>query len=499
VLGWAPRVIRTGHAVLGLSAAASACALGDWTAGALLLTLLATAVLLADGRSVLACLPTALVLVIAAVIAASLTAPLVHLRPLGDPETARALLLMLVLAPPLLLTVRPADTCRGRPVFWSAPGELVACAPAALLVGIGAWFQTAGATRNTVTFLRSGDNAGHLRYVRDLVNAGVLDYGSGEAYPRGWHAFLAWVQTAGGRGSGAESVAQLTAAAAWGLYALLAAAAGLLAVQLCAGRSRGQRRLAGLGAAGTMLSGSFFGFAVGFGYQTSVLLTLVLLVAGLELSKGRRSRLGTALVGSASLLVVAHTWQLALPGLGIVWLIATCRPASGRSSASGWLGSAAVAVAALVLSVPPMIAVTTKVGIGAVGAPGLVPRLAVSWLLPALALAAVTLLHRRPPLLYVTCLLTVAATAVALAGAVGASLNSYYPTKLLWEAAAMGVPLVWAYAVPTLAELRERTRRLLPRGALYSVLVATAFTGAPIGFLLLAACTPALMLLRGTP
>ena len=504
---WA-RAVRAGGTAAGVTvpvaaagvtgaAAAAVFASAGWSAAGLSALVFALAAALAGTRSITANVPAALLSVLAAVTVVAQ----IHvggMLPLSDAWTARGVLV----SGAILVAFAAVRRGRGgRRVRLAAPAELVACLPAVGVGAAGVWLLTAGATSNTWSFLRSGDNGAHIRYVGDLIHKGYLDYVSGEAYPRALHAFIAWLQTAAAGYPGAapaETVARTTSAAVWALYVLLTATTGLIAVRLCAGRSRRIAAAAGAGAGLTMLLSPFFGFAVGYGFQTSVLLSLTLAVSGLEMLTLRSGSVRPLLMASVTLLVAAHTWQLALPALGVCWLgcvIYSARAASA-SSARAWGGAVGVAVIAAVACLPALAAILTLVGVGGVAAPGSAPRLALEWLVPGALLAVwCAARFRRDPraALFAGSILLTVATAVGLGGLVGASPLAYYPKKLLWEAAVLCVPLVWAAVVPLCVGVVRMVSR---EGVLRFAVPAALFVAGGV-FTVLAVATPMVMTLAG--
>ena len=464
---------------------------------ALCLLVAALAVTLAGTRSVLASAPAALLAIIAAVTAID-QVHVLGFRPLGDAWTARIVLASMA----GLVAVAALARGRGRRVLLAHSGEVAAYIPAVILAATGAWVLTVGATANVWSFLRSGDNANHIRYVTDLIHKGYLSYSTDQVYPRALHAFIAWLQTATvgyPGGDPAETAARTTSAAVWAVYAMLCAATGLLAVRLCRRRSGWVPTVVGAGAGMTMLLSPYFGFAVGYGFQTSVLLALILAVSGLELLTLRAGSVRSLLMASVTLLLSAHTWQLALPALGACWLAAVAcavrkRPASGTRS--GWAAAIAVTGGAALASVPAMHAVISQVGVGHAAVSGMAPRLAWEWLVPGLLLAVglAARFWRSPRQALFACLvLFTAVSAVGLAALLDLSPLAYYPKKLCWQAAALCVPLVWAAAPPVCAAVVRK----VPKEGVLRFAVPAAFVAAAGIFAVVAAFTPLTMALAG--
>jgi hypothetical protein len=141
------------------------------------------------------------------------------------------------------------------------------------------------------------------------------------------------------------------------------------------------------------------------------------------------------------IVVCAHTWQLLLPAIGVAFLSLAWQPL--RSG--GWrFGGAFVVgcIAAAAAAMPALLAVFTVVGVQHASDSGVEAPLPVALLLAGVASSTVLTLHQhgRSPLT-VLWLVTIlpGLTAVAIAARVGIGITQYYPSKLLWHSAVLGL------------------------------------------------------------
>ncbi|SDP26523.1 hypothetical protein SAMN04489867_1898 [Pedococcus dokdonensis] len=302
-----------------------------------------------------------------------------------------------------------------------------------------------------------GDSVRHVVMTAAERSTGFLDY-SVEPYPRAWHTLMACVWSATGAhgdAAGLLSLVDLLSTGIWLLYALLSLATGLTAQALGArcGLPARSAALCGLVAAALTLVPTLISNYLVLGLHSSVVGALLLAVTAREVVVRPATRRAVVVTGSC-VLVMAHTWQLLLPaaalGFALVAL-AQLRPGlvgaadPGRRTGSGgasaaWVGGTVLVAAAS--AVPSLAAVATKVGIQHATDAGVDAPVPFVLLTLALVSSVVLLVRRRRDLVVVTVALAVLGTALSgplLAARVGISPTTYYPSKLLWHAAVLGL------------------------------------------------------------
>lgn len=400
-----------------------------------------------------------LVVFLAAAIVVALACDLVGWRPLASQPASIALLVGIV-----ALVVGVARTLRreGRDGAGPVPGRwwlrLVVAGPALVLVGYAlASFLVPTATR--VEWFLNGDHVRHVVLVVDEQARGALSYDL-RVYPRGWHTGIALLWSAlGGPGNPPQlaGLVSLMSTCTWLLSAALALATATLGASVASrvGVRTTPACVAGSVAGAATLWPSFLGNYQALGMESSLVAAVVLAVCLRELLE----RLGTRaafLVCLSGLVVMGHTWQLLLPVSGIALLVAAWSYARGGSVRRWATVVVGGAVAALTV-VPPFTAVATTVGVGQavvadveVPVPVLAAGLGVAcalglawWLRRDRTLAAVLLLVCLPAL-----------TGVVLAVRLGIPVTQYYPGKLVWHTAALGLTVAGA----TLALAWQRLR-----------------------------------------
>lgn len=311
-------------------------------------------------------------------------------------------------------------------------------------------------------FLRS-DNFRHLVLDARVQLEGSLAYDQ-LTYPHAWHSVVVTLWADSGQIVGYAGVLGLMkvgAASFWGLYVLLTLAAGLLARELgerC-GLSPTWVALGAVGG-GALMGWPQFAFALPLGFQTAVLASLVLITTLLEVVRRPHSSTAasTAVAGS---LVLAHTWQLVLPAEAMIACFALAQwvkhPGRGRWARAS-LGAGVCL--ALISSFGPLAALFSDVGLDTAAHGGFFPP--GTWV-TSLVLFALTafLVIRHPRRAMVVSGLFVgamAASALLLALWVSAPVTSYYPIKVLWQAATCAVPLS-AVAIAVIASRSASRRR----------------------------------------
>lgn len=336
------------------------------------------------------------------------------------------------------------DPPQSRGTRWLA--RTVVAAPAVLLVG-----YVAGAhlldTATRVEWFLGGDHVRHLVLVSDERALGALSYDI-RPYPRGWHSSVALLWSAAGAPESSRDVpglVSLMSTLVWLLSALLALATASLAAAVARrlGLSLLPSATAGGVAGALTLWPPFLADYQALGLESSLVAAVVLAVGLRELVErpGSRSAFGVACAG---LLLMSHTWQLLLPFTAVLVLVtgwAMLRRHGGRAA----VPAAAALAGAVLASAPSLLAVASDVGVGHASDADVVAP--VPWVLLVAGLGAAALLavrRRADRVLLVAVGLVVlpAVTGVALALRVGVSVATYYPAKLLWHTALLGVVLV---------------------------------------------------------
>ena len=309
-----------------------------------------------------------------------------------------------------------------------------------------------------------GDHVRHLIFVAEEQSGGNLSYDV-QPYPRGWHTLVTSIWSATGPkgdGSGLHSLIDLMSTMTWLLPAVLSVGTGAFAVSLArrAGLSSKPAGTAGLLAASMVLWPPFLSNYQALGFENSLVGAVALVVAArCTLTDGG---LRALVVVGAAMVTVAHAWQLLLPAVAGAFLVVCWR--AYRSKAAVW-AAVAVWVLAAVVSAPSLIAVVADIGLGHgtdsdVDAPYPLAIL-VAVLLAGLHLcgAAAT---RTWAWVTVVVVATPALTGVTLAAVLGIGLSHYYPSKLIWHTAALGLaPLAVAVVRVGLWVTRHAQRGLL--------------------------------------
>ncbi len=338
---------------------------------------------------------------------------------------------------------------------------LLPLVPAAVLVGYAVRGQFLSRGTRVEWFL-GGDHVRHLLFVADERNAGMLTYAH-QVYPRAWHTLVAAVWSASGAkpdAAGFVSLVDQMSTAVWLLAALLALVTGRLGAVLArrCGLSPAGVGVAGLVAGALALLPSFMANYLSLGFENSQLAAVLLAVVAIEVVERPDSR-SALVVCATSAALMAHTWQLLMVpvGLGVAICAVTLirrRPVSGVA----WtlvMGAVSLAVAA-----PGLLSVVRSVGVGHATDAGVVAPLPLV-LLPLAVLGAVVLgFRRRRDWRVVACVVLVlvpAFTGLALAARVGIPPTQYYPSKLIWHTAALGLAPLGVLTAQVLVALHERS------------------------------------------
>jgi hypothetical protein len=359
-----------------------------------------------------------------------------------------------------------------------------AAVPAAYLAALGLVLAVLPVPGGAGWFF-DGDNPRHVVYAAETWADGSLGYAR-DPYPRGWHAIVATLWSAGGGAGldpdGVERLVGLMASAIWFVWAALALATGLLTAAL--GRRLGVKGswavLAPLGAGACTLSVGFLAVYLANGYENSVLAALLLAAAAYEVV-ARCGSLRALVVAATAAALMCHVWQLLLPPAALALAVASwahlrlVRSGHGRGSA-GTIAACVVAGAVLV-GAPGLAAVVSQTGIDHAVEAGVVAPLPHPWVALSLVAALWLAVARRRdlPLLAVAgMVLGTAVTALLLAALLDIPPTRYYPSKTLWQAALLGVPLVWAGGAAALSRLGRRVPAGRPATVAGGLLVALA-------------------------
>lgn len=346
--------------------------------------------------------------------------------------------------------------------------------PAAVLLGYAVERQFLPRGTRVDWFL-TGDHVRHLLYVADERVTGSLTYAH-QVYPRAWHTLLAAMWSASGAqpdAAGFVSLVDQMSTAVWLLAALLAlvtARLGAVLARRC-GLSPAGMGVAGLVSGTLVLLPSFLENYMALGFETSLVAAVLLAVVATEVLERPGSR-SALVVCATSAAVMAHTWQLLMPPVAVG--VAVCAVMLIRSSrASGLAWTLVVGALSVAIAVPGILSVVSSVGIGHATDAGVVaplPRV----LLPVTVLAAVVVAYRgRSDWRIVTgVVVTVipALTGLWLAARVGIPPTQYYPSKLIWHTAVLGLAPLGVLTSQALVTLHARVS--LAAAALRAVVTA---------------------------
>lgn len=326
----------------------------------------------------------------------------------------------------------------GRPTR-PATMRLVAVAfPALLLVAylVAARRLSVG---QRIEWYLGGDHVRHFIMTAGEQATGWLSY-SGESYPRAWHTLQATTWSALGLRPEADVVAllDLSATLVWLLSALLTLSTASLAATWAhrSGLAPNWSAAAGAAAGFVTLTAWFLGNYQGLGLEGS-LVSACTLAAVLRTQVVVPADARALVVSAAGVVVIAHSWQLLLPVVGLAALRSAVLVAR-RHGRAGMIGGLALAAASLGAAAPSLVAVVNDIGIDhATDADVEVP---VPWVVLGLGLAAAGAFGLRgtPWARWVLALMVLpAVTGLALAGYVGITPDTYYSSKLLWHSAAL--------------------------------------------------------------
>jgi hypothetical protein len=397
-------------------------------------------------------IPTGVVLLLMAVLCLSELGDAVRWPFLADGRSSRVVLAGVVGAGLVVVVLRTRsrdDDQLPRHV------GLLPFVPFVVMVGYAVSSAAMSLPRRLEWFL-GGDHVRHLIYVAEERSLGYLDYAD-VPYPRAWHSLMAllWSSTGSDQDpAGFVTLAQIMAMSVWLLYAVLALATAQLAVALARRCGLGDRAvgLSGLAAGALTLWPTYLSNYQALGFETSILGALLLAVAARRVLTAPTG-MGTLVVTTSCVALMAHVWQLLLPAAAVPVLFAVRetlvsdarRRRSGDRGTTSQVGVVAVLAAGAVVAAPGILAVVTQFGLSHATVSDVVAP--VPWgLLPAALAAGLLLAWRfradRAVVVVVAMVVLTALSALLLAAAYGLAPTKYYPSKLLWNAGALGLPLL---------------------------------------------------------
>lgn len=384
--------------------------------------------------------PAALVVVLALTVSLATLADWLGWNALRSQTGSTALLLLVVtVGAAFVIAVRPKSARRG------GARTLVLAVPAASVFAAAVVGALRGAPKGLEWFL-NGDHPRHVVYVADTWAQGALTYAV-DGYPRGWHSMMAAGWSVLGAGLDGESIQRLLglmAAASLLLSAVLTLAVAHVghALAIRSGLSSKAGLYIGLVTGSLSLLNVFLANYQALGYENSILGAVVVAVCCREVLV-RAGSVASLVVCSAGVVVVAHSWQLILPAVGVaaLWCAwVALRTRAGRM----WVTLAPLAVGSVVFGSPGVLAVARGVGLDHAAEPGPESPVPVLLLILGAVGAVVVPVVRRDLGAASASVVTLlpAVTAVSLSVTFGLELFQYYPSKLLWQSAVMGLPWV---------------------------------------------------------
>ena len=439
---------RSSTAVLPLAAlgvATGAAALGAptvWLGASLV------AISSAWGRGIRAAvesLPSSAVLLVTAGMLGPLAAGAVGLDVLDRSLFARALLVASSWGAVVVAWLLGRDNRANARRSWSEVS--LAAIPALVMALLLLVMVSAGNAR--LSWFLSGDHLRHIGLTTRTLGAGALEYSS-QAYPHGWHAVMAtmWAATGSRRdGAGLQLLVTLQATATWVVLVLIPLALGLTAATLsrATGLSSRMAGASGLVAGSLVLGPHFYGDYVTRGFDTT-LLVLLALIAAVHRSTVAPTSSSALVTAVAAVVVTAHSWQVLLVPACVVSGIVVWRRQSWTRDRRVLRSEVLLLAAGAVASAPGLQGAFAGFGVGAAAEAGDVPPPVLGWFIVVVVSGVgLVLMTRRGQLLpAVAAVASTFLTAVLLAGLAGVGLSAYYPSKTLWVATALGLPLVAA-------------------------------------------------------
>lgn len=464
-------------------------------AGAPVLWLVASVVAAAPalgrgGRGCVPMLPVGAVLLMATTVVLPLAAGVVGAEVLHAAPVTRGMLVLAAVATVAWAWHLGAD--EGVRPARSGTELALGSAPAALMLGLLVVIVATGSAR--LSWFLSGDHLRHVGLTTRTLEAGALEYGM-LSYPHGWHALMAtmWASTGQDRdGAGLRALVELQAAATWAVLALVPLLLGLTATTLARARGLGPRHagVAGLVAGSLVLGPAFYGDYVPRGFDTTLLVLLVVAAAVHVTTIAPGSALALATAVSATV-VTAHSWQVLLVPAGLLTAFVLWRRRPWRERGSVLVNDVVTVGVGALVSLPGVAAAVGGFGVAGAAEAGDVPPPVIGWFVVVVLAAAVVARQgeRGPVTILVATVAATFLTSVLLAVLAGVGLSSYYPSKTLWVAAALGLPAVGCLVGVVLSGLDGDS---VGRRAGY-VVVGT-LTGLAVA---VSAATPALGVLRG--
>ena len=369
----------------------------------------------------------------------------------------------------------------------------LAAAPSTLMLGLLAVVGTTGSSR--LSWFLSGDHLRHVGLTTRTLDAGALEYGL-LSYPHGWHALMAtmWASSGESRnGAGLRALIELQAVATWSVLTLLPLALGFTATTLARARGLGPRHagVAGLLAGSLVLGPAFFGDYVPRGFDTTLLVLLVVAAAVHVVAVAPDSSLALAAAVSATV-VTAHSWQVLLVPAGLLTaLVLWHRRRRRERERTTYINDILTVGLGALASFPGVAAAVGGFGVKGAAESGDVPPPVIGWFVAAVVAAALVARRggRGPVTVVVVTCAAAFLTSGLLAMLAGVGLASYYPSKTLWVAAALGLPALGCLVALALSgidgESAVARARYVSLGTLIGLSVAVS------------AATPTLGVLRG--
>lgn len=453
---------------------------------------LAGAVSLPGKRAVVDALPSAVVCLLFINL---LTAQLAAIPRYGLLSTQGRCQLLLILAAVCLLFLSLRSNHRKKILaVVDVPGIL----PSTLLILACLGMSWMSVSIKSGWYLTGGsDNLTHLIEGMRRGADGFLSYAT-DPYPGAWSTAVALINGASVQSSRMSPVVleqwigNVTEEVLL-LYAVFALAVGLLARALAATMHLSPRvsGILAFGSSATMLGAPFLGFVLPYGFQSHLLVALVIVVAIRECIDAAEGAVGTAVLVTVCGALAAHAWTLGVVFVAVPWAWAVLQLPRSPTNFRAW-GTLAATVALAAVSVLPLVlAINHSVGIGHAGAQGAVASLPGVWVIGGLIAAGIV--ARKSALgflpLGTSAFGSLCAVVIALHSRV--PLDSYYPSKMLWLGAVLGVPAVW---VAGALIIKSVDRRMTARPAVLVRALGSAWIAL---FLLVSVLTPLMLLWQG--
>ena len=194
---------------------------------------------------------------------------------------------------------------------------------------------------------------------------------------------------------------------------------------------------------------------------------------------------------SRCVVLAAHAWTLGAVFVAVPWAWAMWQIPRSVKYSRAW-GTLAATVALAAVSVLPLVlAINHAVGIGHAGAQGAVAALPGVWVIGGLIAAGIVARKSALGFLPLGTSAFGGLCAVVIAWHSHVPLDSYYPSKMLWLGAVLGVPAIWVAGALIIKSLdRRMTARL-------AFLVRAVGGASILLFLMVSVLTPLMLLWQG--